>query len=148
MGFAYRSWQERTTKTSNKRLSQKNTKNVCFDKYCFFSEIASTPESRTRGLMFRKQLNQDSAMLFIFEKEDYYGVWMKNTYIPLDIVWLNEEKEIVYIYQNAQPCALNDCKITYPEKKAKYVLEINAGLVKKFNLTPGDIATISVGVLK
>ena len=56
------------------------------------------------GLMFRENMDSDRGMLFIFEKEGEYPFWMKNTLIPLDIIWINKDKEVVFISENAQPC--------------------------------------------
>jgi len=68
-------------------------KEICFKAQCFEAEISDTIESRKQGLMFRKGLPQDEAMLFIFEKEGIYSFHMRNVNFPLDIVWLNENKE-------------------------------------------------------
>ena len=112
-------------------------KEVCFEKTCFKVELAMTNQEKANGLMFRQNLEINKGMLFIFEKQDIYQFWMKNTLIPLDIIWINENKEIVYIKQNALPCKENCNKIT-PDKKAKYVLEINSGLIKELNIKTND----------
>ncbi len=66
---------------------------TCFKNYCFKVELAKTPEERSRGLMSIKSLASDKGMLFIFEKEGIFPFWMKNTLIPLDIIWINEEEK-------------------------------------------------------
>jgi uncharacterized membrane protein (UPF0127 family) len=101
-------------------------------------ELSKTEEELKRGLMFRKELSLDSGMLFVFDKEKIYPFWMKNTLIPLDIIWLNEEKEIVFISKNTPPCLENNCKSILPDKESKYVLEINGGVSDKINLEIGD----------
>ena len=120
---------------------------VCAGKHCFFVEIAKNEQEREKGLMNRTQLNEDSGMLFIFEKEGIYPFWMKNTLIPLDIIWINDsqdgEKEVVFISKNATPCKTFFCASIVPVKKAKYVLEINAGIVDKIGLKIGDILIFS-----
>ena len=63
---------------------------------------------------------------------------MKNTLIPLDIIWINEDLEVVDIHHNAQPCGSEDCNSIIPSKEALYVLEINAGLAERYNLKLGD----------
>ena len=108
---------------------------VCFKSYCFSVELAVTPEEREKGLMFRQNLDSDKGMLFIFKKEGRYGFWMKNTSIPLDIIWINDNKEVVFINENTQPCRENYCPVIEPTKDAKYVLEINGGLSEKIGLT-------------
>ncbi|MCQ9204971.1 MAG: DUF192 domain-containing protein [Omnitrophica bacterium] len=111
---------------------------VCFKDKCFTIEIADTPEERAKGLMFRKSLAQDRGLLFIFEIEDKHGFWMKNTYLPLDIIWLNRGKEIVFIKNNFQPCKKDDCRVIYPDRNAKYVLELNAGMASNIGLAVGN----------
>ena len=111
---------------------------VCFKDKCFKVEIADTPEERSRGLMFRKKLAPDRGLLFVFESEDKHGFWMKNTYFPLDIVWLNRNKEIVFIKNNFQPCKKDNCLVIYPDKKAKYVLELNTGMASNIGLVVGN----------
>ncbi|MGV8168671.1 MAG: DUF192 domain-containing protein [Candidatus Nanoarchaeia archaeon] len=107
---------------------------VCFEQKCFFVEKVSTPETREIGLMYRTSLDEDKGMLFVFENESIYPFWMKNTLIPLDIIWIDSSGKIVYVYSNAQPCGEGSCPPIYPNSSAKYVLEINAGLAEKYNL--------------
>lgn len=101
---------------------------VCVDQTCFNVEIADSKEERKQGLMYREHLNQDKGMLFIFTKEDIHPFWMKNTLIPLDMIWIDEKMEIVSIFPNAQPCKTKNCESIRPLKKAMYVLEINGGV--------------------
>ena len=89
-----------------------------------------------RGLMYRTSLADDAGMLFIFPTLDQQGFWMKNTLIPLDIIWLNDRKEIVY-FVTAPPCKADPCKSYEPIQKAKYVLEVNGGFMKKHELKLG-----------
>lgn len=122
-------------------LMQNNQKaRICFKKHCFEVEIAQTDRERKQGLMFRKKLAQDKGMLFIFEQEKEHSFWLKNTLIPLDIIWLDENQRVVFIEKNALPCPAQEekCQSIKPNKKAKYVLEINAGLAEKINLQTGD----------
>jgi hypothetical protein len=111
---------------------------VCFKDICFDVELAIDLESRSRGLMFREKLDPDKGMLFIFEKEGNYSFWMKNTLIPLDIIWINENKEVVFIANNAQPCKESSCPFIESGKEAKYVLEINSGISEKIGLSAGE----------
>ncbi len=113
-------------------------KKVCLKDKCFSLEIANTPEKRTKGLMFRKELAEDKAMLFVFPKQGVYNFWMKNTLIPLDIIWVNQEGRIVFIKNNALPCEKDPCKSIKPNMLAKYVLEIKGGLAEKAGLEIGD----------
>lgn len=109
---------------------------------CFYVELATTPDDRARGLMFREHLDPDKGMLFIFEEEGVHPFWMKNTLIPLDIIWISEDKEVVFISKNTQPCKTDICPSINPSKKAKYVLEVNGGISDKIGLNVGDKALI------
>ncbi len=122
--------------SDNSKLN--DIKEVCFKETCFQVEIADTPELRQQGLMFREQLDKNNGMLFIFDEEGIYPFWMKNTLTSLDIIWMNENKEIVYIEYNVQPCKEKVCPNYNPNTEARYVLEINAGLSDEFNITLGN----------
>ncbi len=112
---------------------------VCFQNFCFNVELAKTVGEITRGLMFRESLGANTGMLFIFEKEGAYPFWMKNTFIPLDIIWINSEKEVVFVSENTRPCKDEYfCLSINPGKNAKYVLEINGGIAEKVGLKIGD----------
>lgn len=117
---------------------------VCFNnkETCFKTEIADTEEKRQKGLMFRNSLKENEAMLFIFQKEDIYPFWMKDTLIPLDIIWINNKSKIVFIEKNARPCP-DICKTINPNITSSYVLEINSGLTDRFEIKEGNTATIS-----
>ena len=101
-----------------------NYKQVCINNKCFEVEVVRSQKERSKGLMYRKELPLNSGMLFIFDKEENHSFWMKNTLIPLDIIWINKNKEIVHIYKDAQP---NSEESINPGKDSLYVLEINAG---------------------
>jgi uncharacterized membrane protein (UPF0127 family) len=100
------------------------------------AELAYTDETRMKGLMFRESLPEDAGMLFIFPYMDLHSFWMKNTLIGLDIIWLNDKKEIVY-FTTAVPCTEDPCASYAPMQKAKYVLEVNEGFAKKHSLKMG-----------
>ena len=111
---------------------------ACFKNHCFYIELAVTPEERSKGLMFRENLDFESGMLFIFKKEEKHSFWMKNTLIPLDIIWINKNKKVVFISEGVQPCKEYFCSIIEPIENAKYVLEINGGISEKIGLAVGD----------
>jgi uncharacterized membrane protein (UPF0127 family) len=117
-------------------------KNVCIGKKCFRAEVVDTPMTREVGLMYRTHLDEDRGMLFVFEKEDLYPFWMKNTLIPLDMIWINQDRKVVFIYRNATPCGEGECPPLYPDANAKYVLEVNAGLSDRYGIKVGDEARI------
>lgn len=118
---------------------------VCFKEYCFDVELAQNSIERTKGLMFRKSLEQNKGMLFIFAKEEKYSFWMKNTLIPLDIIWINKDSKVVFISENTQPCKWYCCSSVKPTADAKYVLEVNSGMVKKMELKVGDELNLTYG---
>lgn len=117
------------------------TKNdaVCFKDNCWSVEIADSEEERARGLMFRENLEINQGMLFVFPKEGIYSFWMKNTKIPLDIIWLTLNKKIVQVMENVSPCGQENCPSYIPKEKASYVLEINGGEAEKMGLKVGEI---------
>ena len=105
----------------------------------FLMEIAKTSEERKLGLMYKESLDSNKGMIFIYNKEKKHPFWMKNTMIPLDIIWLNKSKKVVYISKNTQPCKQNDCLRIKPNRISIYVLEINANLSDKLGLSIGDL---------
>ena len=111
---------------------------VCINDNCFDVEIAKTSAERSKGLMNRESLNKNSGMFFIFDEEKEYSFWMKNTSIPLDIIWINKDMETVHIEKNVQPCKEDPCQKYAPNKPAQYVLELNAGQTDKNNIEVGN----------
>ena len=93
-------------------------------------EIADDNKERMQGLMSRTQLDESAGMLFIFDSEDYHQFWMKNTLIPLDMIFIGKDFRIVEV-KNAVPCKEEPCALYRPPKPAKYVLEGNSGLAAK-----------------
>lgn len=110
---------------------------VCFENNCYTIEIARTQEEKEKGLMYRENLGKDRGMLFINREEVIYPFWMKSMQFPLDIIWLDNNSEIVFIAKNAQPCA-GECNNIIPDKPARYILELNAGEVERIGLQVGD----------
>jgi hypothetical protein len=124
-------------------FSQDLENKVCFGEKCFLVKIAKTDFERRRGLMFQKELGEEMGMLFIFDKENIYSFWMKNTLIPLDMIWIDKNNKVVFINENSQPCGAEECPLISPNVKAKYVLEINAGVSKGDGIKIGDIVDLS-----
>lgn len=108
----------------------------------FSIEVADTEALRERGLMFRREMAADHGMLFIHDDASPIAYWMKNTYIPLDILYFDEQKRLVSAQLDVPPCGEQaQCPIYPSAGPAKYVLEINAGLAGQLKLKPGDALT-------
>lgn len=98
-------------------------------------EIADDDDKRAQGLMWRRSMADSIGMLFIFEKERPLSFWMKNTYIPLDIIYVNKSMEIVTIQENTMP--LSEMSIP-SDKPAQFVVEVNAGFCITHGIMNGD----------
>ena len=100
-------------------------------------QIADDNNERAKGLMFVNILNENAGMLFIFEKEDYQIFWMKNTMIPLDIIFIGENMKIIEI-KYAEPCLKGPCALYESTAPSKYVLEVNGNFTPFNNITTGN----------
>lgn len=98
-------------------------------------EIADTEYDRELGLMFRKEMSDEQGMLFIFPVEDELSFWMRNTYIPLDMIFINTQKRIITIHKNTIPLSEGSYRSSAP---AKYVLEVNGGFTDRYQIKEGD----------
>ncbi len=114
---------------------------VDFESVKIKAEVADTTLKQMKGLMFRKGLKEKEGMIFVFNNEDYHSIWMMNMSFPIDIIWINDDFEIVHIARNVQPCFIN-CPVYTPFDKARYVVEINANLTEKYNIEVGDFVDI------
>ena len=104
-----------------------------------YIDISNDPSEHNRGLMFRKNMEWNNGMLFVYEHDANLSFWMKNTYIPLDMIFIGKDLRIVDIKENVQPCLQQDYCPSYPSKQpAKYVLEVNAGFVQQNKINLGD----------
>lgn len=108
------------------------------------AEIADTPEKRNRGLMFVKSMKDNEGMLFTFPQQVQSGFWMKNTKIPLDMIFMNLNELIISINREAQPCTDtgDKCPIYKPTAFYQYVLEVNGGFADKYGVEEGDFIDI------
>lgn len=111
---------------------------VCVGNQCFEVEVADSQEERGRGLMYRDSLANDKGMFFVFKNSERHDFWMKNTEIPLDIIWINSDMEIVHMEHNVQPCETENCQTYSPDESSMYVLEINSGLSEEYGIEEGD----------
>lgn len=99
-------------------------------------EVVDDDKSRALGLSGRESLTSDSGMLFVFDSPDYQCFWMKDMKFPLDIVWLNSDKQVVYLQENVSPDSYphNFCS----DDLSQYVIELNAGQAREFGITLGQ----------
>lgn len=108
------------------------------------AEIADNLEEQRVGLMYRTSLEENHGMLFVFSDEQQRIFWMKNTKIPLDIIFIDENGTVVDIKENFQPCVADPCE-RYTSEPAQYALEVNAGFVEENGVVVGDGVEIYSG---
>lgn len=101
----------------------------------FTAEVVDTPETRSQGLMFRESLPRSAGMLFIYEAPTTASFWMRNTLIPLDMIFVAPDGRVSHVHHNAVP--LDETPIPGGEN-VLMVLEINGGMAERFGITPGS----------
>lgn len=110
-------------------------------------EIADDDAERARGLMFREEMAPSTGMLFVHDQEAPQAYWMKNTKIPLDILYFNNERRLVSQQRDVPPCSLGNGCPPYPSTgPARYVLELNAGEAARLDLRDGAELQLGPGI--
>jgi uncharacterized membrane protein (UPF0127 family) len=110
-------------------------------------EIADDEAERERGLMFREDMAADHGMLFLHDREEPLAYWMKNTKIPLDILYFDTGRKLVAQQRDVPPCTLGDGCPPYPSNApARYVLELNAGQAEQLKLANGAELKLGPGI--
>lgn len=113
----------------------------------FTARLALDQQARDKGLSGTKSLGKNEALLFAFAKDDTWGIWMKDMAIPIDIIWLDANKEVVFIVKDADPSSYP--YTTYrPPKPARYVLEVAAGTVESKQIRSGDKALFDISAFE
>lgn len=113
----------------------------------FQVEIADDDAERARGLMFRDEMPAGHGMLFIHDRQEPQAYWMKNTRIPLDILYFDQERRLVSQQRDVPPCSAGDRCPPYPSRgPARYVLELNAGQAARLKLEDGAELRLGPGV--
>jgi hypothetical protein len=102
-------------------------------------EIVDTDATRQRGLMFRTNLAPNEGMVFVFPRVGSYPFWMKNTLIPLDMLWLDPQGRVVSIARSVPPCKADPCPSYPPDADALYVVELVAGFAIQHGVKVGDL---------
>jgi uncharacterized membrane protein (UPF0127 family) len=106
--------------------------------------VADTPERSMYGYMFHREVKEDEGMLFVYPESGSHPFWMKNTLVPLDIVWMDEAFNILYIEAPAKPCQADPCPSYGTPRLSRYVLELRAGTARQEALKPGDRLSVSL----
>jgi uncharacterized membrane protein (UPF0127 family) len=130
-----------TTTTAAATATPTGPRVIFPDAFVVHVEIAADDENRAQGLMYRDQLRPGTGMLFLFPEEGDYPFWMKNTRIPLDMIWIDSNRKIVHVEPDVPPCQIEDCPSYPPNAKARYVLEVAAGVARQHGLKAGDVLT-------
>lgn len=113
----------------------------------YIVEVADDNDERARGLMFREAMDADRGMLFVHPANEMQAYWMKNTQIPLDILYFDPQLKLVSASLNTPPCSGGDQCPPYPSTApAQYVLELNAGEAQRLQLKDGDTMTVSPSI--
>ena len=109
-------------------------------------QIADSEPRRVRGLMFQDQLPYDQGMIFVFADPGLYSLWMLNMQFPLDMIWFDQDGNVVHIEKDVPPCKtvveITACQSVVPDNEASYVLEVTAGFVDQNNITENSKLTI------
>ena len=100
-------------------------------------ELALTPEQQAQGLMFRESLPEAAGMLFVFPEDAPHHFWMKNTMIPLDMIWMDSSGKVLFVSADTPPCKADPCGTYGPDASARQVLEIEGGMAAKEDVTVG-----------
>lgn len=106
----------------------------------FSARVATTEEEKTKGLSGTPSLSSDEAMLFVYDRDDKWSIWMKDMRYAIDIVWLSKDKKVVHIVKNAPPESY-PYESFAPKEEARYVLELAAGVTGKRSIVIGTQAT-------
>jgi uncharacterized membrane protein (UPF0127 family) len=113
--------------------------NVTVNGVHLVADIASTGEQRSRGLAVKDSLAENESMLFYFPKANEYSFWMKDMKFPIDIIWLDTDRNVFHIEHSLEPCGPDECPLYKPDGKAQYVLETVAGFSQKYNVTENTV---------
>jgi uncharacterized protein len=105
-------------------------------------ELALTPEDQAQGLMYRESLPPNAGMLFVFDQPAPHHFWMKNTMIPLDMIWINDAGKVIFVSADTPPCKADPCPTYGPDTNAKQVLEIAGGKAKAEGVSVGSVLKI------
>jgi uncharacterized membrane protein (UPF0127 family) len=109
-----------------------------------YVRVVETPADREKGLSGVKRLPHDEGLLFDFKSDAQWGIWMKDMYIPIDIIWLDKDRKVVHIVRDAQP-ELSTKKTFRPTEDARYIIEVNSGKASRYMIKTGDVIQFDKG---
>jgi uncharacterized membrane protein (UPF0127 family) len=116
---------------------------TCIEGKCVHVQLAITEAEKQRGLMGVTSLSDTKGMLFVWDEEGQYPFWMKDTLIPLDMIWIDAQNKVVD-FTTMQPCEADPCPVYSPSANAQYVLETRAGLMEEWGITRGSEAQLLI----
>jgi len=102
-------------------------------------EVARTPEEQAQGLMFRESLPERGGMIFLFNDKSSHRFWMKNTMIPLDMIWMDPDGKVLFVSADTPPCKADPCPSYGPETSVASVLEIAGGKAAMEKVVVGSV---------
>jgi uncharacterized protein len=121
--------------------------NITVNGMLLVADIAATDEQRTKGLSVKDRLDENEAMLFVFDYEAEHTFWMKNMKFPIDIIWIDSDKTVVYIEHNVEPCSTELFCPTYrPDHDSLYVLEAIGGFAETHDIVEGTLVEFELAV--
>ena len=110
--------------------------NITVNHVKLVADIAENGTQRSKGLSVKDTLNENEGMLFVFSTEREHSFWMKNMKFPIDIIWLDDDQEVVHVEHSLEPCTPDSfCPSFKPDRNSLYVLETVAGFAQKYNVT-------------
>ncbi len=135
---------EKSRQARSKALSDARRAEVVFPKgRVVIAEIADTPEKMQRGYMFREQVGEEDGMIFVYPSASFHAMWMKNTLVPLDMVWMDVDFRVVHIERSVPPCRKDPCPAYGSLRRASYVLEVQGGSIAPDQLALGDRISVA-----
>jgi uncharacterized membrane protein (UPF0127 family) len=138
--------QENTTSVTPPSNNSYRQVNVTVNGVELVADVAETNEQRTKGLSVKDSLGENEAMLFVFSTSREHSFWMKGMKLPIDIIWIDEDKEVVHIEHSLEPCIPDEfCQPYKPDKDSLYVLETVAGFAQKYNVTENTYVDFQLG---
>lgn len=111
----------------------------------FHMTVLREKDELRKGLSGTDSLPQNEAMVFVFPSDSKWGIWMKDMKYPIDIVWLNSDRKVVYLVKNAQPSSYPSTTFT-PDEGARYVIELASGTIERTGIRVGDLAGMPSGI--